>query len=194
MTPRYFREAHQVGRRRVGHASVLRSRCPAAYLVKVAVDQSTTEPSISNQAPPLTTRPHGPGANTWPVQPSARTSSRSMVPPGTSRSRSRDRRHAHRWLVSRPSGAATTPEISAQAIFDRSHADDLATWPPGTTGDDPPAGCPRSRRVDVSTPTRSAVWSPSPAALVAGGGEPAGVQILPIRVPFEAMEIRRCGT
>ena len=57
MTPKYFRVAHQVGRRRVGHASVLGSRCPAAYLVKVAVHQSTTEPSMSNQAPLLTTDP-----------------------------------------------------------------------------------------------------------------------------------------
>jgi len=30
--------------------------------------------------------------------------------------------------------------------------------------------------------------------LVAGGGEPAGVQILPIRVRLEAMQVRACGT
>ena len=39
MTPRYAREGHQVGHRHVGHTSVLGGRCPAAYLVDVAVDQ-----------------------------------------------------------------------------------------------------------------------------------------------------------
>ena len=164
MTPRYFREAHQVGHRRVGHASVLGGRCPAAYLVKVAVDQSTTEPSISNQAPPLTTRPPRAG--------------REHVASSTQREDIVEIDGARGYKPKSQSGSASCAPVAREpperrsddagdlspAIFDRSHADVLATWPPGTTGDDPPAGCPRSRRVDVSTRTRSAVWSPSPAA------------------------------
>ena len=192
MTPRYFREGHQVGRRLVGHASVLGSRYPAAYLVKVAV--ASRLQAVDLQPGTAVGKPTPRAGREHVASPTERERRRDRwcPPGGTSRSRSRDRRHAHRWLVSRPSGAATTPEISAR----RSSIVRMTTFSRHChrhDRDDLPAGCPDHAGSTCRRP-RARLWSPSPAAFVAGGGEPAGVQILPIRVPFEAIEIRCCAT
>ena len=102
-----------------------------------------------------------------------RTSSRSMVPPGYKPKSQSGSASCAPVAREPPSGAATTPEISARRSSIVRMPTILATWSPGTTGDDLPAGCPDHAG---STCRRHALGCVESFArgLVAGGGEPAG--------------------
>ena len=179
MTSKYFREAHQVGHRRVVPREG-RGR-PVHYGAVdlqpgTAVDNSTPRAGRErvgrlNQRGDIVEIHGAPG-----YKPKSQSGSASCAP----------------WLVSRPSGAANDAG-DLSAIVDRPGGQDLRHGHPARPGMSFLPGVRDHAGRRVGAHALGCVESCA-RGLVAGGGEPAGVQILPIRVRLEAMQVRCCGT